>query len=243
MRNNQANVLAITSDIDWSEDEIITYMLGILKEYDIQATFFCTHDVSHIQGIARHELAIHPNFTGEKTEPEVIQKLVMKIPQARGIRNHRLYLHSGLFGIYRDLGLEYDSNYFMPNQAVSPFFISPNILELPMFFEDDSYFLTSSDFTLNSLNLESNGLKIFNFHPIHIFLNTRHLSDYETAKDCFHHPHKLLQYRNKGRGTHNLFIDLLKYIRDRGLRTYTMNEINSLWRERGHFTGSAWVLG
>lgn len=223
-------LVAITSDIDWAGDEVISYMLAILDDYGIRATFFCTHDVSSIKGIERHELAIHPNFTAGRAEVEVIRELKTLFPEAKGIRSHGLYLHGYLFNIYREFGLEYDSNYLIPNQMVHPFYISENVLEIPMFFEDDLYVSTSSDFTIASLNMQSEGLTVFNFHPIHIFLNTRRLSDYDHAKKYFRQPHRMLKYRNKGKGMHDLFIELLEYIKSHHLRTCTLSEINSCWR-------------
>ncbi len=218
-------IFAITSDIDWAEDEVITYMLDILDEYDCKATLFCTHDISSIKGIDKHELAIHPNFTSGRPEVEVLRELKTLFPKAKGTRSHCLYLHSKLFDIYRELDLVYDSNYLVSNQIVHPFYLSDNILEIPMFFEDDSYLSKSSDFTLASLDMQSDGLRVFNFHPIHIFLNTRQLSDYEDAKKYSCEPNKIAGYRNKGEGICDLFIQLLKYIKSHDLETRTLGEI------------------
>lgn len=223
-------LIAITSDIDWAGDEVISYMLAILDDYNIKATLFCTHDVSSIRGIKRHELAIHPNFISGKAEREVLRELKTLLPEAKGIRSHCLYFHSRLFDIYRELGLKYDSNYLIPNQIVRPFYISEKVLEIPIFFEDDLYISTSSDFTLDSLDIQSEGLRVFSFHPIHIFLNTRQLSDYEEAKKYLHEPSRLLRYRNKEKGICNLFIELLEYIKSNHIQTRTLCEINSSWR-------------
>ena len=61
-------LIAISSDIDWAGDEVLSYMLAILDDYNIKATLFCTHDVSSIKGIEKHELAIHPNFISGRAE-------------------------------------------------------------------------------------------------------------------------------------------------------------------------------
>jgi len=223
-------LIAITGDIDWAEDEVISYMLAILDDYDIKATLFCTHDVSSVGGIKKHEMAIHPDFTPGRAEIEVIRELKALFPEAKGTRSHCLYLHSRLFDIYREFGLEYDSNYLIPNQVVHPFYKSRNVLEIPMFFEDDLYISTSPDFTISSLDMQSEGLRVFNFHPIHIFLNTRQLSEYQEAKKYIHKPSRMLKYRNKGKGICDLFIELLEYIKKHHIKTCTLDEVNDCWR-------------
>lgn len=225
-------LIAITSDIDWAENEVISYMLAILDNYDIRATFFCTHDVSSVNGIKKHEMAIHPDFTVGRAEIEVIRELKALFPEAKGTRSHCLYLHTRLFDIYQEFGLEYCSNYLILNQIVHPFYNNfYSILEIPMFFEDDLYISTSPDFTISSLDMQSEGLRVFNFHPVHIFLNTKELSDYQEAKKYFHQPSRMLKYRNRGKGTCDLFIELLDYVKSQHLEVRTLGEINSYWRE------------
>lgn len=223
-------MLAITSDIDWAHDDVILYMLSILEEYKIKATFFCTHEIK-IKEIKKHELAIHPNFTRDKTDKETIQELMSLYPGAKGTRSHSLHMHTRLLEIYQSFGLEYDSNYILPNQVIKPFLLVNNVLELPIFFDDDFHFLESSDFGLNQFDLKRGGLKIFSFHPIHVFLNTEQISTYRKAKKYVHDP-KLIEYKNKeNRGTYDLLIDLCEYIKDNNIRSYTLAEINKIWRK------------
>ncbi len=40
------------------------------------------------------------------------------------------------------------------------------------------------------------GLKVFNFHPIHVFLNTERLERYEESRPYHRSPEELLKYRN-----------------------------------------------
>lgn len=222
-------MIAITSDIDWAHDEVIEYMLSILEEYNIKITFFCTHEIK-IKEMNKHELAIHPNFTKDKTDRKTIQELMSLYPEAKGTRSHTLYIHSRLFEIYQDFDLEYDSNYILPNQTIKPFFIANNVLELPIFFEDDSHLLESTKFGISQFDLKGNGLKIFNFHPIHVFLNTRKTSDYQRAKKYLQEPRKLEKFRNPNKGTEDIFISLLSYVKDNGLKTFTLKEISDSYR-------------
>jgi hypothetical protein len=226
-------LFAITSDIDWASDEVIEYMLEILAKYNVRATLFCTHAVSSVKGIDRHELAIHPNFTRDKAEEQVIKELKAIFPEAKGVRNHRLYHHSRLFPIYREFGLEYDSNCLIPNQIVHPFYASHDIIRIPMFFEDDQYISTSPDFRLASINMRSQGLRVFNFHPGHIFLNRCDLANIETTKKYRQEPGKLLNYRNlEKRGIYDFLTELLEYIKKYNLETCSLDVINKYYREQ-----------
>jgi peptidoglycan/xylan/chitin deacetylase (PgdA/CDA1 family) len=38
------SMIAITIDLDWAPDKGIQFTFDLLREYDIQATVFCTHD-------------------------------------------------------------------------------------------------------------------------------------------------------------------------------------------------------
>lgn len=229
----EENLVVISSDIDWAGDEIISYMLEILDKYDFRATFFCTRDVSSVNGIKKHELAIHPNFIGDKPEIEVIRKLKKTFPEAKGIRGHCFYHHNRLFQVYRDFGLEYDSNLLIPNQVVRPFYALHDIVRIPVFFTDSTYiFSTSPDFNLASLNMKDGGLRVFNFHPVHVFLNTVRPSDYEAAKKYIQEPNKILKFRKSERGICDLFIELLEYIKYHGLKTCTLYEVNESYRRQ-----------
>ena len=230
MRKKETNIIAITSDVDWAHDDVIKYMLSILDEYNIKITFFCTHEIK-IKEMNKHELAIHPNFTKDKTDRETIQELMSLYPEAKGTRSHCLYRHSRLLEIYQEFGLEYESNYILPNQIIKPFFLPNNVLELPIFFSDDFHFLESTDFNLNRLDLEREGLKIFNFHPIHVFLNTEQINTYENAKKYLHEPKKLIKYRNASKkGTCDLFRELCDYIKANNIHSYMLQEVNEIWR-------------
>ncbi|MEN3014752.1 MAG: hypothetical protein ABDH21_01645 [bacterium] len=54
---------------------------------------------------------------------------------------------------------------------LKPFkYFIPNIIKVPYFWKDDIYLLTSKKYKIDDY-LNYTGLKVFNFHPIHIYLN------------------------------------------------------------------------
>ena len=226
--NHSELKFAITSDLEWAPTEIVNELLEIFDRYSIRATFFCTHKAS----FRKHELALHPYFQVSKDEMETLQNLHNMFPKAKGVRAHTLYLHSRLFKIYKKLGIQYDNNYLLPNQQITPFLINEGILEIPMFFEDDYYLMFhANDFSVKDLNLNMSGLKVFNFHPIHIYLNTESMSRYEKAKKFYSQPSNLNRYVNKGKGIKTLLINLLDYLEKKEIKTSTLIEINDYWRK------------
>ena len=54
------------------------------------------------------------------------------------------------------------------------------------------------------------GLKVFDFHPIHIFLNTESLERYERTRPIHHNPKELIKHRYSGYGARNQLIELLE---------------------------------
>lgn len=226
-------MISITIDIDWADNEVLKKCVSILDKYGIRATFFCTH--KHNVDIGNsHELAIHPNYSCNESYEETIGKLMKLYPQAKGVRSHGLHIDSKMYSIYRKYGLEFESNYFMYKQEnINPFKMSDDILQIPIFFMDDGHINRSinADFNLEQFNFENKGLKVFVFHPIHIFLNTSDLKIYQKAKRYYHEPDKLKDFYNTYEGTYSLFIRLIECIKTNSIKTYTMNEISNMWGE------------
>jgi len=231
-------VISITIDIEWAPDELIEYTLSHLDNFGIIATFFCTH--KHGVKIRGHEIAIHPNFNKCDDYAYTLEKLIKIFPQAKGIRSHSLFTCSRLYPIYKRFGITYESNYFMYNcPNIFPFFMLNDILEIPIFFMDSSHIIRckKDTFKLKSLKLETPGLKVFAFHPIHLFLNTREINAYISAKPFLHQPEKLAEFRNQKVGIENLFFDLLNYITSEELTVVTLIELDKKWRKEHKLSG------
>ena len=227
MRNK--SIIAITSDMDWAPDEIINHFLSIVNDFGVRVTFFCTHSVN-IEG--KHELSVHPDYKPEEPYGETLKRLLNLFPMAKGVRNHGLFYHGSILPIFSKHNIKYISNSLMYRQShINPFLISKDVLELPIYFMDDKYLHFGGRFQLDELDLSQPGLKIFGFHPIHIFLNTNSLEVYESAKKYYQQPKQLENYKNHNRGIKDLFIELLSYIRENEIPTYTLGEVNDLWRQ------------
>jgi hypothetical protein len=128
---------------------------------------------------------------------------------------------------FREHGLLYDSNCFLPYSKNSqPFKLWNGLVRIPFNWEDDIHCMYGFSFEDSQIDIMHDGLNVFNFHPIHIYLNTESLERYESAKKYFDNPGKLSEFRNtKTVGVRNLLIDLLEQIRINNTETMTLCEI------------------
>jgi len=214
------NDMILSIDVDWAPDFMIEQSLNILLEHDAKATWFITHETDMIEEIRKYpnfELAIHPNFLPNSSQGknynEVIKSLLKIVPEAKTVRPHALFYHHYLSKIYIDCGLLFDSGIYLkevPN--IIPFEITINdkkLVKIPFFWAEDSNIKEDSVLFLRP------GLKIFVFHPVHIFLNSNNIDNYNRLKnECdiikcsFKQAEK---YINNSNGSRNMIDIISKY--------------------------------
>lgn len=204
--------LYLTFDIDWACDDILKDTVDLVEEADVCATWFVTHDtplLKRLRDNPKFELGIHPNFNnilagrpdpnnGRNAE-ETVEKLLSLVPEATSVRSHSMTQSSVLLQLFQEKGLTHDCNHFIPHQAgmeLRPWYVWTGLIKVPYFWEDD----TSVIYGENSAEImgltQRKGLKVFNFHPIHVFLNTERMGRYEQSRPCHRSPKELVKYRN-----------------------------------------------
>lgn len=216
-------------DIDWASDEIIDYCKELLLKHRVKATWFITHDSPAIKEIFKHrqsfEVGIHPNFLPGSTQgsntQEVMEHLLRICPDAKIMRTHSLYQSSLLFLtiIEKYPQIDKDVSLFLPyakyTESYRLFLNQKYITRIPFIWEDD-FEMTSKEpkFALDHRFDFRQGAKIFNFHPIHIVLNSCGYENYLKLKNS-HDPKKLslkqaLRFRNKALpGTEDFLRELI----------------------------------
>ncbi|MCT7590682.1 polysaccharide deacetylase WbmS family protein [Aliarcobacter butzleri] len=216
------NNIFLTFDIDWCTDEVLSYTLSIIEKYDIKATFFVTHKtllLERMRANPKIELGIHPNFNlllnGDfrygKNIDEVVDYYMKIVPDAKSVRSHSVTQNSQILNSFEQFGLKFDSNTFIPHTSgieLKPW-IYLNLIKVPYMFADDlrSYHQWSLDVN-NYLKIK--GIKVFDFHPIHIFLNTEHLDRYEKSRKWHNCSENLQKQKYNGFGTHSFLINLIE---------------------------------
>lgn len=196
--------LFLTFDIDWAADFVIERVLDVLEPLDIKATWFVTHDTPLLERMRENknfELGIHPNFnnllngnnSNGANAREVVMRLLDIVPEARSVRSHSMCQSSVLLDLFSELGLTHDCNHFIPFRSgvgCRPWQHWNRMLKIPYFWEDDIEAMQPDSFNIGSL-INFSGLKVFDFHPIHVFLNTESLDRYEKSRP-FHRDKNLL---------------------------------------------------
>ncbi len=224
----------LTFDTDWAPDWVIDDIAQILIEKNVKATWFLTHDSETIWRLREHpdlfELGIHPNMlensTHGTTEDDVLKHLLEIVPEAISMRTHNLYQSSNfLVKAAKDYGIAIDVSLFLPRAA----FLTPHqfkwqdsrLWRVPYFWEDDSeMFEDDPIWELSDKRLTVTGLKIFDFHPIHIILNTDKFEKYVQLKQEL--PFKywdeefVEKHANRSKGTKTIFLELVEKLQGNG---------------------------
>lgn len=207
----------LTLDIDWAHDEVIDHAADLLEAADVPATWFVTHDTPQLVRLRenpRFELGIHPNFNwllqGDdrlgRTAREVVEKLLRLVPEAVSVRSHSMTQSTGLLHLFADLGLTHDVNQFVPASVaggLQPWTLWNGMTRVPYFWEDDVFcaYRERGDVELSALEaLALNGIKVFDFHPIHLYLNTEQMERYEYTRGVHNLPKRLVKHQFTGEG-------------------------------------------
>ena len=228
------NDFLITVDIDWAPDLAIAETAKYLIENEVKATWFVTHASPEVERLKEYpqlfELGVHPNFKNIRLVPDEIKTIMLDlnkiVPEAKSIRTHSLVQSTPLIKTLReDYNLLYDVSLFLPltpNILPHHLYFSENssICRIPYFWEDDiEMFNPKGSFSFSDENFTAEGIKIFNFHPIHISLNSCSMTNYYSMKSEFNLPecegYELDKFKNNTtQGTGNFFKELVTFIKN-----------------------------
>ncbi len=222
----------LTFDIDWAHDDVFNDTIDVVEHFDSPATWFITHEtpcLKRLRANRKFELGIHPNFNfllegddrNGKSAAEVIENLIAIVPEAKSVRSHSLTQSSGLFNLFKKNGLTHEVNHLVPNYAgieLKPWRLWNGLSRIPYGWEDDVYIISVgkglSEKNPNEIVSEGGiGLKVFDFHPIHIYLNTESLDRYERTRPLHNNPQELIKHRYQGYGTRNRLLELLEMVK------------------------------
>ena len=233
----------ITFDTDWAPDWVMHEVASILISNEVKSTWFVTHDTPFLSVIRDHpnlfEIGIHPNClpgsTQGASQDEILTNLKEIVPEAISMRTHGLYQSSNfLIKAATMYGIKIDASLFLPRMDyITPHLFSwlnAKLYRVPFFWSDDvECFQTDPLFRLPQSKFAGAGIKIFNFHPIHILLNTARFETYEklrslnlTTAQCS--KDVIVKYSWNGDGPKRLFMDLVEYLRPGGFFLYEIIE-------------------
>jgi len=211
----------LTFDMDWAHDDILSDTIDLVEAADIDATWYVTHNTPILERLRdnpKFELGIHPNFNfllnGDSRNggdpKEIIDRLLEFVPEAKSIRSHSLAQTEILIDLFINRGLKYVSNTYIPfssKMLIKPWSLWSELVIVPHFFQDNVELRLGN----HHMSTENFGLRVFDFHPIHIFLNTESIEHYESSRLVHNQPEKLIKLRGKSHiGIRERFMQLLK---------------------------------
>ena len=226
-------VLVLTVDTDWAPVECLLDLLELLNVSNIKGTFFSTseQDVGTLSG---YDIGIHPNFQGasqdEKAVAGEISSCLARFPTAQGLRSHALLISTRHYLILRDRfpDIRYTSNYYMPGVAgLEPFVSQAEIPEFPIYWMDHLHLERHNRIDIEKVLEETKrpGLKVFDFHPYHVFINSSDMEHVALAREHYHNAAELVHFRRKAPGVRTFFQSLLEAIDRYSWTTVTFGEL------------------
>ena len=221
--------IVFSLDIDVVSDEILEWALNLFKDNGLPVTVFATHETDLLKGVEKDvEVGIHPDFFNKSDHEKVVKDLLRICPGAQGVRSHGLFEYSNLMNIYWKHNLLWDSSqllYLYPN--IRPYRHPSGLVRLPIFWEDDDYFSCNPDWKVENLGLEKPGVKCFDFHPIHLRLNSFSSEQYDFVKERNFSPESIreAEYKGKDKGILVFFHRFCHYVIKNNLDVYTIGEI------------------
>ena len=224
-RNSWEDKIFLTFDIDWAHDDVINETIDLVEHAGVAATWFLTHDTpvkERIRANPKFELGIHPNFNflldgdfrNGRNSREVIGRIMDVVPEAKVIRSHSIAQSSVLVERFKEAGLTHESNHLIPHYSgitLEPYLLYEGICSVPYHFEDDVCFVRNCMDSMVEV-LARPGLQVYDFPPIHVFLNTDSIDRYERTRQIHHNPKELVKYRHEGYGTRNRLLELLNLV-------------------------------
>ena len=240
--------VVLTLDMDWAPDCTIDFVAKRLIAHQVRATWFVTHMSPAIVRLRQYpelfELGIHPNFLSGSTHGDtpdaVLCHCLTLVPDASSIRTHNLVQSTPLLRQLLDqTGITADVSLFLPRtphlRPVEFLWRSRTLLRIPYFWEDAFEMERRVPcWHLAPLLAVGSGLKVFAFHPIHIYLNAANIEPYEALKRRVPKiseaiPDVLGDYVHAGEGVYVLFMELIEHLATSG-QSLCIRDIYDRWQ-------------
>lgn len=205
-----------------------------------EATFFCTERFGSLESKDndRHEIGLHPFLDDQTDWMAVVTALRGQWPRSKSIRGVRAHscTYSQRFGVnLSKAGFEYVSHVTVPISApLQPYMYPWGIIEVPIHYMDNMDFTQVEvypDHTPFDLNFIQDAVSsplafIFDFHPIHLLINSTSAAEYAVWWElgC---PH---DYCCEGRGVRDFYNDLVDIMIASGRQSQGLSKLLSTAR-------------
>ena len=221
----------MTFDTDHMTDHTMAVFQDEILPPEFAYSFFC-YKPFPVLAARGHELAIHPHLEASESWVDKIRAMRAELSLAHGeepmgLRPHSLACSQNLIVQLNSLGLEYVSTISLPAGMEADCFRYPwGPVEIPIRYMDnmdlwarDKTGLSAKCFARETIDraLDSRSAFCFDFHPIHIFLNTSTFGDYEAWVNAGRPPLERPVQR-QGYGVRDFFLEICNESAKRGLK-------------------------
>lgn len=242
------NDIVLTFDVDWAPDPVIDDVACRLIEAGVRSTWYITHDSPAVDRLRQRpdlfELGIHPNFlpgsTHGSTPSEVLSHCVALVPDAKSVRTHSLMQSSHTFvTLSRETDIRIDTSLYVRRMAgITPVeyrVYGASFCRIPYFWEDDEEMEYERASWSPSKHFTRPGLKVLDFHPIHVYLNSPHLDTYRRARHGVADLQAasradLAPFVHEGEGTRTMFDHVITHLQR--VRSRTIYDVYAEWTGR-----------
>jgi Polysaccharide deacetylase len=228
-------MICLTFDTDYMSQEDLKKFMDV---YSLpgKVTFFAHEDFPFLTA-TNHEVGPHPFITDLSTWEATTERIAKDLQyKPRGIRTHSC-VFSHMIGIgLGKLGYTYISqDQHLFQAGLKPFRHPWGIWELPIYYMDNMDFYTSKNWSaighvpfnrdVITAAVAHEGLYVFDFHPLHILLNTPDHAYYSSVRDRVVGKRvSPFDLRFEGRGVGEFFMELCDAMTENGERSYTCME-------------------
>jgi len=226
----------LTLAVDWAPDYAIELAAERLIAYGVRATWLVTHRSAAVDRLRGRpdlfELGIHPNLLPGSTHgaapADVLQHCLELVPDAVTMRTHGRFQSTPLLELVMSTTpIEIDLSLFLPYAPyVTPVeyhWAGRVLTRLPYVWEDDDEMERPFPAWRPAALIDAApGLTVFDFHPIHVFLNSCGMAPYREliaagGSPLSAAPPELAEcYVQDGQGTRSAFEELLARVAELG---------------------------
>ena len=225
--------VAITIDVDWAPDFMILELAAVLRQAAVPATWMITHSSSALDDLRASpelfEIGIHPNFLPGSSHGRDVREVLAHcfdlVPEAVSVRTHGLVQSTEVLAALSASPLQVDASLFVPHardvEPVTYWWRGERLVRVPYVWEDDFEFERPHGTWTPDELLAGGGLKVFDFHPVHVHLNSSRLSTYAALRARVPHvpecrPADTGDLVEPGPGTGTMFRDLVAAVAGTG---------------------------
>ena len=230
----------ITMDIDWAPDDIVEHTCNWLLSKNVPSTIFFTHEselANNLQLNKNIEIGIHPDFSRNMDANRCEKDMLKLYPNSKGSRSHKNIDGRIVTDALKKNNILYHSNkltWGLSHIEVLP--VYNGLLEAPYFWEDGYHLELGKKLSIDEINIDTPGLKIFNIHPMLFFLNcndddVRKKATYSIEDLTTTNINDFKKFVNKGIGITTLTKSIINYLIDKKYKFLLLNEVMSVARK------------